>query len=328
MINKRKAIQTFNFDSIGVKHSNLGDHFQSLAVCEVLGINYKDAIWIGREDYDRSPSKQKVKNKKIRLNKKDHAYIIWQGYHLDSKKSGNRYSKLSKYIHPLFISFHLQSDFVISNKYRNILKSHEPIGCRDLQTLRKLKNEGIDAYFSGCVTWCFNNRKIAESEIGKRRILIILDTWNLTILNKRDFAKDSLISKPIVDLLKKYKYSDEEINNIEFKTQIEWTDKDESVQFEKAEKRLDELSRYDLIITNRIHVLMPAMSLGTKAIFFNSEGDDSRFEGLIDYWNTITVSSGKVTYKINEKKGMISNSSFDKKAVENIKTNIRNHMRL
>ena len=36
--------------------------------------------------------------------------------------------------------------------FKNELKKYEPIGCRDLKTTDKLKNKGIDAYFSGCLT--------------------------------------------------------------------------------------------------------------------------------------------------------------------------------
>ena len=35
------------------------------------------------------------------------------------------------------------------------LKAHEPIGCRDEQTLRECEKYGINAYLNGCITICF-----------------------------------------------------------------------------------------------------------------------------------------------------------------------------
>ena len=41
---------------------------------------------------------------------------------------------------------------MLQGKNLEYLKEHEPIGCRDYYTVGLLKEKGIDAYFSGCMT--------------------------------------------------------------------------------------------------------------------------------------------------------------------------------
>lgn len=58
-------------------------------------------------------------------------------------------------IHPLFVSVHinkLAKVTMLQGKGLEYLKEHEPIGCRDFYTVGLLKEKGIDAYFSGCMT--------------------------------------------------------------------------------------------------------------------------------------------------------------------------------
>lgn len=56
-------------------------------------------------------------------------------------------------IEPLFVSIHF-SPLVIKDilSKKIYLESHSPIGCRDLGTLESLKKEGVDSYYSSCLT--------------------------------------------------------------------------------------------------------------------------------------------------------------------------------
>jgi len=55
-------------------------------------------------------------------------------------------------IKPIFVSFHIYNNKLLSNEHIQQFKKFEPIGCRDLKTLEKLKNKGVKSYFSGCLT--------------------------------------------------------------------------------------------------------------------------------------------------------------------------------
>ena len=55
-------------------------------------------------------------------------------------------------IHPLFVAFHMNTnvrEIMTSPCNVTYFKTHEPIGCRDLNTVDYLKGFGIKAYFSG-----------------------------------------------------------------------------------------------------------------------------------------------------------------------------------
>lgn len=59
-------------------------------------------------------------------------------------------------LEPLVISFHLVPTvarrILSAPESINFFKRNEPIGCRDWGTVRILEKEGINAYFSGCLT--------------------------------------------------------------------------------------------------------------------------------------------------------------------------------
>ena len=58
-------------------------------------------------------------------------------------------------IDPLFVSFHISDGAIeeyTSESSIKYLNQHEPIGCRDKRSTELLKEMGVDAYFSGCLT--------------------------------------------------------------------------------------------------------------------------------------------------------------------------------
>lgn len=61
----------------------------------------------------------------------------------------------SEYIYPLLISMHfspLREKQLLTDEGVAFLKKHSPVGCRDLYTEHLLKEKGIPAYFSACMT--------------------------------------------------------------------------------------------------------------------------------------------------------------------------------
>ncbi|MEE0901557.1 MAG: polysaccharide pyruvyl transferase family protein, partial [Methanobrevibacter sp.] len=63
----------------------------------------------------------------------------------------------SENIDPLLISMHFNSKketqkVILSDESREYLSKYGPVGCRDIYTQNFLEENGIDAYFSGCLT--------------------------------------------------------------------------------------------------------------------------------------------------------------------------------
>lgn len=61
-------------------------------------------------------------------------------------------------IDPLFISIHF-SPLIIKDilSHKEYLEKHSPVGCRDFGTMKALREEGINSYFSGCLTLTLGN---------------------------------------------------------------------------------------------------------------------------------------------------------------------------
>ena len=87
-------------------------------------------------------------------NEKDYVAAIFNGWFLHNKFNWPP----SEYIYPLFIGIHFSPNqrWGIGDEYldglgKEYLKKYEPIGCRDEDTLKKMKERNIEAFFSGCL---------------------------------------------------------------------------------------------------------------------------------------------------------------------------------
>ena len=91
----------------------------------------------------------------------------------------------AKEIDPLFVSFHMNNTaapFMLTDKGVAYLKKHQPIGCRDKYTVQILKDKGIKAYFSGCLTLTLDNYKVDDSLRGDD--IYIVDPFIIIQLQK------------------------------------------------------------------------------------------------------------------------------------------------
>ena len=115
---------------------NIGDEIQCLAASRFLPqVDYL----IHRERTDTFKCDEKVS---VIMNH----WWLWDKKHFPPSNA----------IEPLFVSFHLQyklrNEKFLNKNVIQYFKDHEPIGCRDRGTAERLKSEGINAYFSGCMT--------------------------------------------------------------------------------------------------------------------------------------------------------------------------------
>ena len=65
----------------------------------------------------------------------------------------------SNQVRPAFIGFHIAFSDLLTEECFRYYRRWAPIGCRDSGTMRMLKENGIDAYFSRCLTLTFPERK-------------------------------------------------------------------------------------------------------------------------------------------------------------------------
>lgn len=212
----------------------------------------------------------------------------------------------SEQIDPLFVSFHMNNTaapHMLNEKGIAYLKKHQPIGCRDQFTVDTLKEKGIDAYFTGCLTLTLDTYKVDDSERGEdiyivdplygyttstkvtydyKRFLRSIQNGSIFKIGKRNKHLKSIID---ADLLKSAIYIEQEPPALKF------TDAE---KFKMAEDLLHRYAKAKLVITSRIHCALPCLAMGTPVIFINGFEtfvDSCRFEGIVDLFNRIDINA-------------------------------------
>ena len=153
----------------------------------------------------------------------------------------------SQYL-PIFFSFHLQDPEDLTESYIAYLKRFAPIGCFDITTRDLLMNQGIDAFFSGCVT---TTLALADKIDPSDEILDVdakMKPSAIQIENKYIAVKACSFDENITESLLLLR------------------------RFRNARK----------VITSRLYCYLPTRALGGDARFIHKNKADKRFDGLID----------------------------------------------
>ncbi|WP_417557241.1 polysaccharide pyruvyl transferase family protein [Mesoflavibacter zeaxanthinifaciens] len=271
------------------QETNIGDYIQSLAAKRFLP--QVDAL-ISREALDET---------------KENAKIILNGWFMHHPE----HWPPSETLLPKFVSFHI-NDFakkpLTSPEAIAYYKKHQPIGCRDKFTLQKLKENGVEAYFSGCLTLTLEKEKYQNTTTPNAIVLcdILSHKNDVSDTNKKSLWKTIRNPhKPIINatksFLKEYKEKKEAKKIIEklipksiLEQSITVSNQDFNAttheeKFKKAEQLLSLYASAKLVVTSRIHVALPCLAFGTPVIFVRPDRDTSRFEGITDFFNTFTI---------------------------------------
>jgi hypothetical protein len=231
-------------------------------------------------------------------------------------------------IEPLFISFHITESAVrklTSQESINYFKKYEPIGCRDLYTMNLLKNKGVDAYFSGCLTLTLKNKVASRSD----KILIVdvpkemLDCIPTSLIKKSEISSQyaylSLAKKTRIFFRDYRGHIYTHIKNLNclqiFKKVFEGISKKIYVacqlstqkKLELAEERLNDMATAKLVITSRLHCVLPCIAFKTPVISLRANPDDPRYKGLLQYINHYTYEEFRKKSKEIDWEGIFEN---------------------
>ncbi|MCL6620508.1 MAG: polysaccharide pyruvyl transferase family protein [Syntrophobacterales bacterium] len=158
----------------------------------------------------------------------------------------------------MFFGFHIRTNpqnlqYFLNPEIIGYLKDHEPIGCRDRHTMNLLRQQGVEAFFSACLTLTFPKREHPPEE-GK---VFLVDTGEIPL--PTEIRKNSVKLTHLVSSL----YGDD------LKTSM-------------AKKLLEIYKNHaSLVITTRIHCALPCLAMGIPVIFFG-DPDDPRISLLQD----------------------------------------------
>ncbi len=265
----------------GRKIFNLGDYVQSLAAKQYLP---RVDAYLSRERLAEYAG--------------DDIKLIMNGWFTHSMDDWIPSEKID----PLFVSFHmnaLAAPFLLTAKAVSYLKKHEPIGCRDHFTVQILRDKGIEAYFTGCLTLTLDHYAVEASERGSD-VCIVDPLYNYSKIDKlrvwiRKILKGAAphLSKPggyleeLIDreFLNSARYATHALPSFQYS---------EEEKFALAEDCLKKYARAKLVITSRIHCALPCLALGAPVIFVNGFGafaDTCRFDGLLNLFNRIDINA-------------------------------------
>lgn len=233
---------------------NIGDDIQTYAATRFLPkIDYH----IDRESlYSFIPQK------------KEYVKVIANAWYLHKKYT----FPFSPYIDPLLIAMHFTKNDLITSPgcdflkgyVKKSLKPYFPLGARDNETKEVLESLGYDTYFSGCMTLTIEkNPKLKKS---KKEYICAVD-----------------LNDKCLNYLK-------ENTNIEIKEMTHWTDNNyKDLSFDErmktVEKYLNTYQNAKLVVTERLHVALPCLALGTPVILIYYENNKDRLETFTNYLN-------------------------------------------
>lgn len=189
----------------------------------------------------------------------------------------------SENIDPLLISMHFASnDFtqkaVITEKSKQYFENHGPVGCRDEYTMDFLNQNGIDAYFSGCLTLTLDSAgKYNPADEDNEYILLNCDSSSKLISYLKD-KTDKKIYQINQDFAPSFKKAWPGMIPKTLYNHTSYWNSEEKLFL--AENMLRLYENASCIITDRLHCALPALALKTPVMLFNSRAKQDRFNGL------------------------------------------------
>ena len=273
---------------------NLGDPIQSYAVkClyREMGIEEADIIPVPRYDMKHYSGEECI-------------CIVNTCSSYEELAYDSHFLPPNHNIHASPFSLHINRR--IPEDEREFYKSCADVGCRDAFTERMLKEMGINAYLTGCLTLTFPRRS-KECEKNAKEIYLI-DV-------PRDFMKK--IPQEILDRSTKLS----SIVRFPIRTKSNRMTDEEAYEYHRqGEERIKRLrDSAKLVITSRLHAAAPCLAMGIPVILTKH---DERF-GFIDGflksytdWDTDCIDWNPEPVDIEKEKQQIKNVFFQRVKLE------------
>lgn len=257
--------------------SNKGDYVQTLAVlanlCRFADVDFDDGGDLGRlvrETQQRLQPDRRIhgvaRSVGVVTLDRDFAsgrnyarptWLIANGWFMHRSFHGDFDFPFPEHIRPIFLSFHVNNPDVLTPSAVDYLRKHEPIGCRDWNTVYRLRDFDIAAFFSGCLTTTIGQIFPPHRDAAQDRLAVVE-----AALEPEDYPGWSRTSF--------IQYGDE----VREGTLAE--------NLEAARAMLTGYLDFSRVVTSRLHCYLPCRSLGLPVDFRPRNRADVRFEGLLD----------------------------------------------
>jgi hypothetical protein len=255
--------------------SNIGDYIQSLAALNIYKkiVEQRHGTTYSIEDFLKKSLSNNLYGFNFIFIKRDNMsdlsqykgctniITIMNGWWMHPHKSnGDIDFNIPKQIKPIFVSFHIANQKILAQSNINKLKAFKRIGCRDLKTTSKLKQKGINAYFTGCLT-------------------TTIDFYSWDKKNNTQYAVDTVASSSD----HWFSQMGEHWKNINYKE-----------GFASALRVLARYKKCKSVKTSRLHCFLPCLAMGVPVKFISPDGNPNikswnskdRFDGLRELQNS------------------------------------------
>lgn len=234
--------QSYKYGLIVHRHKkevNIGDYIQAIAVKQALGVD--DFVLFDREDLAN------YKGEPLRM--------VGQGWYCHGEGAWPPASQID-YL-PLGIHINPQSHtHFLKPTSMEALNRLAPIGCRDMLTYEFLQQHNVNSYFSGCMTVTLQPSNIPR----KPEKIYLIDVGRAAIKLLPKHMQDL----PVVELSHLLPHPEGRV----------W---EHDELFKIAQERLDlYYSTAAVVITSRIHALMPCMAMGIPCLWIERRLLDKR----------------------------------------------------
>ena len=207
----------------------------------------------------------------------------------------------SRNINPLLVSMHFSShqftkDAILSKESREYFKDYGPVGCRDIYTQEFLNDNGIDAYYTGCLTLTLDSGNkynpkneneeyiLINSDHSKRLLSLLKDKTDKRIfIINQDYAPS--FEKAFPGKIPKSLYNHTSYWDYKEKLFI-------------AENMLRLYENACCVITDRVHCAMPTLALKTPVLLFDTRQHQERFDGLKNLLHVSDIKEYENNYNI------------------------------
>lgn len=198
-------------------------------------------------------------------NQKEYVATIMNAWYLHNKAAWPP----SPYIKPLLTSMHFSvnkrlngGDDYIKGEGAEYLKKHGPVGCRDEETVKRLNNSGVPTYFSGCMTLTLK----PFPNLEKKDYICVVD------------VNDEILEKIKTNTNREVKVITHKVD------QNEISKKTFEQRMLDVEELLKTYTQAHVIVTSRLHTMLPSVAVGTPAILIHKEEyEKDRLETFLKY---------------------------------------------
>lgn len=220
--------------------------------------------------------------------------MIMNAWYLHEKKS---WPPADENINPLLISMHLNTnnkntpEAFLSDESIEFLTKYGPVGARDPLTQEFLQSNGIDAYFSGCLTLTLKG----NPDVEKEDYIVLVDVSEevVSYVKSKTDKQVYVVSQALPTDLNKRKLS-EEFFYLEDRI---YTSRE---KFFYAECLLNLYQRASCVITKRLHVALPCLAFETPVLVVTDDivNGERRFSGFRQWFDFLTLDDYKSNYNI------------------------------